>query len=175
MRTRSLLSRNKIVQIYIRLFEAWIKKSNHTITVYNSIKESEIVSRLTNVFQVNSQSRKNSFVFKSYCVGYEYPTKLKSQPKTHQYEAIIESIQIGTSSADLTSDCGSIDKYVLWIFKIWKCYSISHFCYSRCMFSILSHHCLPLLLLNLHISSRISWSPGATIQDAHFCDSPIHR
>ena len=33
------------------------------------------------MFQVNSQSRKNSFVFKSYCVGYEYPTKLKSQPK----------------------------------------------------------------------------------------------
>ena len=95
--------------------------------------------------------------------------------KTHQYEAIIESIQIGTSSADLPTDCGSIDKYVLWIFKIWKCYSISRFCYPRRMLSIFSHHCLPLLLLNLHISSRFGWSSGATIQDTHFCDSPIHR
>ena len=95
--------------------------------------------------------------------------------KNTQNEAIIKQIQIRLIGANFTTRCWSANQHVLWIPKIWKCNSFGCIRYSRRLFGFLSHHCLPLILFNLHLSSWIGWRASTTVSDTHYCHCDLYR
>ena len=92
-----------------------------------------------------------------------------------QNEAIVKQIQIRFDGTNLATYCWSFDQYILWIPQIWKCNPFGCFCYPRCLFGLFSHHCLPLLLFDLHLSSWVSWSLSTAIPDTNYYHCDLYR
>ena len=97
------------------------------------------------------------------------------QNNNFQNEAIVKQIPIRFVGTNLASYCWSFDQYVLWIPPIWKCNPFGCFCYPRCLFGLFSHHCLPFLLFDLHLSSWVGWSLSTTIPDTNYCHCDLYR
>ena len=95
--------------------------------------------------------------------------------KKSQNEVIIKQIQIRLIGANLAACCRSANQHVLWIPKVWKCNSFGCIRYSRRLFGFLSHHCLPLILFNLHLSSWIGWRSSTTVPNTNYCHCDLYR
>ena len=92
-----------------------------------------------------------------------------------QNEIVPKPLPVCSSGTDIIAHCGSFDQHILWISSVWKCNPSCCVCDSRCVFGVFSHHCLPVILFHLYLSSWVGGSACATVQDSNIGDCDLHR